>query len=97
MDRAPGGVMLDHVVRITRTDQMATMISTPAAAATAFPVEMRRIVPCAQCGGRRRTLIDTAHGLRAHCMGCGEEVAFPFATETAPLCIGRAGQVVVHG
>jgi len=89
--------MLDHVVRIMRTDLMSSMVSTPVTAAVAFPVEVRRIVPCALCGGRRRTLIDTTHGLRAHCMGCGEEVAFPFATETAPLCIGRAGQVVVHG
>jgi hypothetical protein len=30
-------------------------------------------------------------------MGCGAEVAFPFATEDASHVIGRAGQVVVHG
>jgi len=62
-----------------------------------FPFSVRRIMACSSCGGRRRTLVDTALGLRAHCMGCGAEVAFPFATEDAPHVIGRAGQVVVHG
>jgi hypothetical protein len=72
---------------------------TPIAHSTApFPFSVRRIVGCATCGGRRRTLVDTAHGLRAHCMGCGAEVEFPFATEDAPhTIVGRAGQVVVHG
>jgi hypothetical protein len=60
-------------------------------------IAVRRIVACSLCGGRRRTLVDTTQGLRAHCMGCGAEVTFPFATEDAPLTIGRAGQVMVHG
>jgi hypothetical protein len=62
-----------------------------------LPFAVRRIVACIGCGGRRRTLVDSANGLRAHCMGCGAEVAFPFATEDAPHTVGRAGQVVVHG
>ena len=63
-----------------------------------FPFSVRRIVACSSCGGRRRTLVDTAHGLRAHCMGCNAEVAFPFAIEDSSHAIlGRAGQVVVHG
>ena len=55
---------------------------------------VRRIVACGVCGGRRRTLADSAQGVRAHCMGCGTEVAFPFATERMPAVIGRAGQVL---
>ena len=50
---------------------------------------VRRIVACGVCGGRRRTLAESAQGLRAHCMGCGAEVAFPFATERMPAVIGR--------
>jgi hypothetical protein len=55
---------------------------------------VRRIVGCANCGGRRRTLMDSAQGVRAHCMGCGAEVSFPFATEAMPAVVGRAGQVI---
>ena len=57
-------------------------------------VSILRIVPCSRCGGRRRTLVDTAQGLRGHCMGCGAEIAFPFATERTPVVLGRGGQVV---
>jgi DNA-directed RNA polymerase subunit RPC12/RpoP len=73
---------------------MPTPITVPPVTTT---VPVRRIVACTDCGGRRRALVDTAQGLRAHCMGCGAEVAFPFATENAPLILGRAGQVMVHG
>lgn len=55
---------------------------------------IRRIVACAECGGRRRTLADSAQGVRAHCMGCGAEVSFPFATERMPAMVGRAGQIL---
>lgn len=56
---------------------------------------IRRIVACTGCGGRRRTLVDSPqHGLRAHCLGCGAEVSFPFATEAIPAIIGRARQVL---
>lgn len=55
---------------------------------------VRRIVACSRCGGRRRSLVEGAHGLRAHCMGCGAEVDFPFATERMPAVLGRAGQVL---
>jgi hypothetical protein len=72
------------------------VMQTPAPQTRISPVAVR-IVACPTCGGRRRTLADTSQGLRAHCMGCGAEVAFPFATERSPLTIGRAGQVMVHG
>jgi len=56
---------------------------------------VRRIVACDSCGGRRRTLVDSMQGgVRAHCMGCGGEVSFPFATEAMPAILGRAGQVL---
>ena len=55
---------------------------------------IRRIVACAECGGRRRTLADSAQGVRAHCMGCGVEVSFPFATEHMPAGVGRAGHIL---
>ena len=57
----------------------------------------RRLAACGSCGARHRTLVDTARGLRAHCMGCGGEVTFPFATEAESRTVGRAGQVVMHG
>jgi len=53
---------------------------------TAEPaVAIRRIVACERCGGRRRSLHDTAHGVRALCVGCGADVAFPLATEQLPM------------
>lgn len=55
---------------------------------------VRRIVACPDCGARRRSLSDTAHGVRAHCMGCGGELSAPFATERTPLVLGRGGQVL---
>jgi hypothetical protein len=93
MDGRRGEVMLDHVVRNSEDRPMPTPITHTAP----FPFSVRRIVACTSCGARRRTLVDTARGLRAHCMGCGAEVAFPFVTEDASHVIGRAGQVVVHG
>jgi hypothetical protein len=62
-----------------------------------LPFAIRRIVACGACGGRRRTLVDTSDGLRARCMGCGADIAFPFAVEDSRHVVGRAGQVVVHG
>lgn len=95
MDRDGRGAMLDPVVRTSEDRPMPTPV---AHTATPLPFSVRRIVACASCGGRRRTLVDTARGLRAHCMDCGAAVAFPFATEDAShAIIGRAGQVVVHG
>lgn len=74
---------------------MATAI--PSGTSPPLPFSARRIVACTACGGRRRTLVDTTHGVRARCMGCGSELPFPFAVEDAPVTVGRAGQVVVHG
>ena len=88
--------MLDHVVQNSEDRPMPTP-TTHTAPLPPLPFSVRRIVACTSCGARRRTLVDTALGLRAHCMGCGGEVAFPFATEDAAHVIGRAGQVVVHG
>ena len=86
--------MLDRVVHSSEDRPMATPMPTPP---TPPHLSVRRIVACGACGGRHRTLVDTTHGLRAHCMGCGAAVAFPFIVENAPVTVGRAGQVVVHG
>ncbi|HZS13475.1 MAG TPA: hypothetical protein VFC09_02645 [Candidatus Dormibacteraeota bacterium] len=90
MNRRAARVMLDHVVQNSEDRPMPTR-------PLSFPFSVRRIVACGTCGGRRRTLVDSAQGLHAHCMGCGTEVAFPFAVEDAGHAVGRAGQVVVHG
>jgi hypothetical protein len=58
-------------------------------------IEVRRIVACSNCGGRRRSLVETAAGLRGLCIGCGVEVSSPLATERTPMLIGRAGQLLV--
>jgi len=55
---------------------------------------VRRIVACPDCGARRRSLSDSAQGVRAHCLGCGSELSSPFATERTPVVIGRGGQVL---
>ena len=55
---------------------------------------VRRIVACPDCGARRRSLSDTAQGVRAHCMGCGGELSTPFATERTPAVLGRGGQIL---
>lgn len=96
MDGAAAEPMLDHVVR--NSEDRPEMPLTPIPSPTlTLPFSVRRIVACSHCGGRRRALVDSAQGLRAHCMGCGAELAFPFALENASHTVGRAGQVVVHG
>jgi len=55
---------------------------------------VRRIVACERCGGRQRTIFDSAQGVRGLCIGCGADVAFPFLTEQLPMVVGRAGQVL---
>jgi hypothetical protein len=57
-------------------------------------VEVRRIVACSRCGGRRRRLVESAGQLRGLCIGCGVEVPFPLDTEQTPVVLGRGGEIV---
>jgi uncharacterized Zn finger protein len=44
-----------------------------------------RLAPCPQCSDRRRTLVDSAEGLRGHCLGCGQVLTAPLATQTVQV------------
>jgi hypothetical protein len=47
-----------------------------------LPEPVVRLAPCPRCADRRRTLVESAEGMRGHCMGCGRLLSFPLATES---------------
>lgn len=54
---------------------MATTLTPPAPPTV-------RLAPCPSCSDRRRTLVESADGLRGHCLGCGRALTRPLATQT---------------
>jgi hypothetical protein len=48
-----------------------------------LPAPMVRLAPCPQCSDRRRTLVESAGGLRGNCLGCGRALSAPLATESS--------------
>jgi hypothetical protein len=53
-----------------------------ATALVELPEPVVRLAPCPQCADRRRTLVESAEGMRGHCLGCRRLLSSPLATES---------------
>ena len=48
-----------------------------ATALVELPEPVVRLAPCPQCADRRRTLVESAEGMRGHCLGCRRLLSSP--------------------
>lgn len=58
----------------------------------------RRLSPCPECSGRRRTLVEVGNRLVSRCLGCGEELGeLGLETEwqSQVVIVGRGGQGIL--
>jgi len=52
----------------------------------------RRLSPCPECSGRRRTIVEVGNRLVGRCLGCGEELGLDTEWQSHVVIVGRAGQ-----
>jgi hypothetical protein len=58
----------------------------------------RRLSPCPNCSGRRRTLVEVGGGLVGRCLGCGEdlgELGLETELQSHVVIVGRGGQGIL--
>jgi hypothetical protein len=56
----------------------------------------RRLSPCPQCSGRRRTLVEVGSRLVGRCLGCGEELGLDTEWQSHVVIVGRGGQGILE-